>query len=102
MSHNSEKETKQAKTRILATEAHKDVQTQNCVQNGADTKIKQETTVKIPPKHPANPEISEQKQKDVEKPDVKLATELNVEDIKMILICILLLPEVLSFNCWCI
>ena len=45
MSHNSEKETKQAKTRILATEAHKDVQTQNCVQNGADTNIKPESLI---------------------------------------------------------
>ena len=45
MSHNSEKEAKQAKTRILVTEAHKDDQTQNCVQNGADTNIKQELLI---------------------------------------------------------
>ena len=53
--------------------------------NKEGTKIKSETTAKIPPKHPANPEIPEQKQKDVENSAVKLATELNVEDIKMIL-----------------
>merc|ERR1711997_26910 len=50
-----------------------------------DTKIKSEVPVEIPPKHPANPDITEQKEKDDEKHDLKLAGDLNVQDIKLIL-----------------